>query len=174
MSSSNIDILVPSLYQLRRNPQHRRLLTVVSATSAPGQASSATLKRPWENFLIQLWTVLCDKHHRKQEAFLYEYPFDWVLLSTKKRCTTERCSLVEHSPSTVTILILKPASGHVHARLIGRLSWSWITLLPSDTYRKPNTSITAVLLLFVTYLLSLPHISILLILMLHSAPCMDT
>jgi hypothetical protein len=33
-------------------------------------------------------------------------------------------------------------------------------LLPSDTHRKPITSITAVLLPIVTYLLTLPHILI--------------
>jgi hypothetical protein len=47
--------------------------------------------------------------------------------------------------------LLKPASEH--ARLLPRLSWSWTVLLPSDTYRKLITSITAVLLPFVTYLL---------------------
>jgi hypothetical protein len=31
---------------LRRNPQHRRILTVFSATSAPRQATSATFERP--------------------------------------------------------------------------------------------------------------------------------
>jgi hypothetical protein len=35
------------------------------------------------------------------------------------------------------------------------LSRSWTVLLPSDTHRKPITSITAVLLPFVTYLLNL-------------------
>jgi hypothetical protein len=34
-----------------------------------------------------------------------------------------------------------------------------IVLLPSDTHRKPIPSITAVLLPFVTYLLTLPRIS---------------
>jgi hypothetical protein len=42
----------------------------------------------------------------------------------------------------------------VHAYLLHRLSWSWTVLLPSDTQRKPITSITAVLLPFVTYLLT--------------------
>jgi hypothetical protein len=37
-----------------RNPQRRSLLTVVSATSAPGPPSSATFERPWENFLTEL------------------------------------------------------------------------------------------------------------------------
>jgi hypothetical protein len=39
--STNIETFVP----VRRNPQHRCLLTVASATSAPGRASSATFGR---------------------------------------------------------------------------------------------------------------------------------
>jgi hypothetical protein len=53
--------------------------------------------------------------------------------------------------------LLKPASEHVHACLLPRLSWSWTVLLHSDTNRKLITSITAVSLSFVTYLLTLPH-----------------
>jgi hypothetical protein len=47
----------------------------------------------------------------------------------------------------------------MHAHLLPRLSRSWTVLLPSDTYRKPITSITTVLLPFVTYLLTLPCIT---------------
>jgi hypothetical protein len=50
--------------------------------------------------------------------------------------------------------LLKSASEHAHARSILRLSWSWNVLLPSDTHNKPITSVTAVLLPFVTYLLT--------------------
>jgi hypothetical protein len=52
---------------------------------------------------------------------------------------------------------LKPASEHAHARLLPILSSSWTVLLPSDTREKPITSITAVLLPFVTYLLTFPR-----------------
>jgi hypothetical protein len=38
------------------------------------------------------------------------------------------------------------------------MSWSWTVVLPSDTHRKHVISITAVLLPFVTYLLTLPRI----------------
>jgi hypothetical protein len=47
---------------VRRNPQQISLLTVNSSTSTPGRASSATFKRPWENFSAQLWTALRDKY----------------------------------------------------------------------------------------------------------------
>jgi hypothetical protein len=65
---------------VRRNPQHINLLTVVSATSAPRQATSATFERPWENFSTQSWTAYyaTNTSHRKQETFLYEYPLHWV------------------------------------------------------------------------------------------------
>jgi hypothetical protein len=52
ISSTNIDTLVPSLYQYVKT--RNNFLTVVSATSAPGQASSATFERPCENLSIQL------------------------------------------------------------------------------------------------------------------------
>jgi hypothetical protein len=44
-----------------------------------------------------------------------------------------------------------------HARLLPRLSRSWIALVPIDTHRKPITSNTGVSLSFVTYLLTLPR-----------------
>jgi hypothetical protein len=80
----------------------------------------------------------------------------WVLLPTERR-TTERCSWVVHSSAGSPFWLLKPASERAHARLLPRLSWSWTVLLPSDTHRKHITSITAVLLPFVTYLLTLPR-----------------
>jgi hypothetical protein len=49
----------------------------------------------------------------------------------------------------------KPASEHAHERLLPRLSWSWTVLPPTDTHRKPVTSITSVLRPFVTYCPSL-------------------
>jgi hypothetical protein len=143
----------PIALPVRRNPQHRSLLTVVSATSAPGWASSAIFERHWENF-----STTCDPlyatntSHRKQETLLYEYPLHWVLLPTKKdnRMLFFGITFLMHSRYF-------DYWNHVHACLLPRLSWSWTMLLPSDTYRKHITSITAVLLPFVTYLLTLLH-----------------
>jgi hypothetical protein len=74
ISSTNNDTLVPSLCHVRRNLQHRSLLTVISAT----------FEHPWENFSTQFWTALSDKHlPRLIENFLYEYPLHWVFLPTK-------------------------------------------------------------------------------------------
>jgi hypothetical protein len=53
--------------------------------------------------------------------------------------------------------LLKPTSQHAYARLLPRLSWSCNVLLSSGTHRKPITLITAVLLPFLTYLLTLPR-----------------
>jgi hypothetical protein len=61
----------------------------------------------------------------------------WVLLPTKTHISQAR------SP----FWLLKPASEHAHARLLPRVSWSWTVLLPI-------TSTTAVLLPFVTLLLT--------------------
>jgi hypothetical protein len=54
--------------------------------------------------------------------------------------------------------LLKPASEHVLERLLPRLSWRWAVLIPTDTHRKPITSITALLLPFMSYLLILRRI----------------
>jgi hypothetical protein len=53
---------------------------------------------------------------------------------------------------------MKSTSELEHARLLPRLSWSWTVLLPSGTHREHIKSITAVLLPFVTCLLTLPRI----------------
>jgi hypothetical protein len=89
----------------------------------------------------------------------YEYALHWDLFPNKKR-TTELCSLVLYTPQAQSPFWLpKPASEHAHARLLTRLSWSCpVLLLPDDTHRKPITSITAVLLPFVTCLLTLPRV----------------
>jgi hypothetical protein len=49
---------------------------------------------------------------------------------------------------------MKTASEHAHARLQPRLSRMWTVLLPSDTHRRFIMSTTAVLLPFVSYLLT--------------------
>jgi hypothetical protein len=46
ISSTNIDTLAPLLHQCVGTRSTEIFLTVVSATSAPGRASSATLERP--------------------------------------------------------------------------------------------------------------------------------
>jgi hypothetical protein len=88
--------------------------------------------------------------HHKQEIFLYECPLHRVLLTTKDR-TTELWSSVVHPQARWPFWLLKPASEHAHARLLPSLSWSWTVLVPSDT------SVRAVLLPYVTYLLPVPH-----------------
>jgi hypothetical protein len=61
-------------------------------------------------------------------------------------------------PEISVALPLSRNSEHAHARLFSRLSLIWTVLLPSDTRRKPITSITTVFLPFVTNLLTLPRI----------------
>jgi hypothetical protein len=120
----------------------------VSATSAPGRASSATFERSWIS--RPLYTI--NTSYRKQGAFVYEYPLHWVHLPT---INTQLCSPVVYS-STVAILTTE-TSLWTCTCASAILSWSWTLLLPSDTHRKLITSITAVLLQFVTDLLTLPR-----------------
>jgi hypothetical protein len=128
----------PITSPIHQNPQHRSLLTVVSATSAPGRTSFATFKLSWENYLIQLWTALHDKHFMNILCIESFCPY-----KTHNRTLLFGRTLLKESPSW----LLKPASEP-------RLLRSWIVLLPSDTHREPITSITIVLLPFVTYLLT--------------------
>jgi hypothetical protein len=123
----------PIALPVRRNPQHRNLLTAVSVTSASGRAWSATFKRPWQNFSTQLWTALRNKHfHGKQETFLYVYPLHCVLLPTEK--AQQNSALRWYTPKARSpFWLLKPASEHAHARLLPTLSWRWTVLVPSDT-----------------------------------------
>jgi hypothetical protein len=60
----------------------------------------------------------------------------------KKNSTTECCSSMVHPQAWLPFWLLKPASEHVHVRLLPRLSWTWTVLLPNDIHRKPVTSIT--------------------------------
>jgi hypothetical protein len=94
--------------------------------------------------------------HRKREMLIYAYPLHSVLLPIKN--AQQNAAVQQYTPQTrSSFWLLKPASEHAHARLLPRLSWSWTVLLPSDTHRKTITSITAVLLPFLTYLLTLPR-----------------
>jgi hypothetical protein len=149
-SSTDIDALLTSLYQCVETPI-LEIFWLVSATSAPPFQLLRHQRNASRPRCEPLYAT--NISHRKQETFLYEYPLNCVILTAKKR-TTERCSLVVHSSNTVSFWLLKPASEYAHARLLPRLSLNLIILLPSDTYRKPVTSITGVLLPFVTYLLT--------------------
>jgi hypothetical protein len=146
----------PIALPVRRNPQHRSLLSVISATSVPPfqrlrhqknicqpvlsrftRQTLPTVNR--KNFFINIFCVECfcpqKKHAQQDVALRYYIP-------------------QARSP----FWLLKPACDHAHARLLPRLSFNWTVLLPSDTHRKPIKSITAVLLPPVTYLLTLHHI----------------
>jgi hypothetical protein len=106
----------PITIPVRRNPQHRSLLTVVSATFAPPfqplrhQRNICYISGPSCKPLYVTKTSHC-----KQETFLCEYPLHWVLLPTKK--THNRMLLLG---TTILIWPLKPASEHLH--LTPRLS----------------------------------------------------
>jgi hypothetical protein len=62
------------------------------------------------NVLGRIYRLNCEPlyvtniSHRKHETFRYEYPLQRVILPTKKKGTTERCSSGVHSSSTVAML----------------------------------------------------------------------
>jgi hypothetical protein len=141
----------PIALPVRRNPQHRRLLTVVSATFAP----PFQLLRHQRNVchLVVKRFTRCKFPTVNRKYFLMNITYIDAFCQQNKR-TTESCSSLIQCSSTFAIWLLKSASEHYHALLLPRQSWSWTMLLPGDTYRKPITSIRVVLLPFVTYLLS--------------------
>jgi hypothetical protein len=145
ISPTIIDTLVPSLYRCVRNPQHTSLSTV-SATSEP----------PFEP--LHQWNVCHSvlNHFTRQTHPTAERNIINILcIETFYPQNTNRTLLFGSTQSP--FWLLKPAFEHAHVHLIPILSWSWTLLLPSDTHRKPNTSIAVVLLPFVTYLLTLPR-----------------
>jgi hypothetical protein len=137
----------PVALLVRRNPQHKSLLTVVSVTCVLTFNLLISAKRLPPR-CEPLYAT--NASHRTQELFIYEYSLHWALLPTN---SAQQNSLFVRP----TFWLLKEASEHVYELLVPRLSRSWAVLLPSDTHAKPITSITADLLPFVTYLLTLPH-----------------
>jgi hypothetical protein len=106
ISSTNTDTPVPSLYQCTKTCCMLSFLTVVSANSTLLFHHLQLL-----NVLGRISQHSCEPlyvtntFHSKQETFLYKYPLHWVLLPTKKKKrTTELCSSVLHTSSTVAIL----------------------------------------------------------------------
>jgi hypothetical protein len=61
----------PIALPVRRNPQHRSLLTVVTATSAPPFQHQRNICHRYGNFSTQLWTSLRDKHFPLQTEHIY-------------------------------------------------------------------------------------------------------
>jgi hypothetical protein len=152
ISSTNIYILVPSLYQCIETLS----IEVFWLSFQPLQHNCFNLFIISKIFATQLWTALQDKRFPPWTENICVCICFSLSPFAHKKPTTECCSLVVHSSSTDTFGLLKPASEHAHARLLHVLLWISTVLLHSD--RKPITSITAVLLPFVNYLLTFPYI----------------
>jgi hypothetical protein len=146
ISSANIDTLVSLLYQFVETSSievSRSLLHFVST-------SSSAKRLPWR------WN--CFTWQKKLPNINRKHFFMNIL------CTEPFCPQKTHNRLLLFDSTLK--NGHhfdywnqpLNMRICCLDSWSWTVLLPSDTHRKPVTSLTVVLLLFVTYLLTLPHI----------------
>jgi hypothetical protein len=147
--STNID--TPSLYQCveTHSTESFRLL------SQPLPHLCFNLFVIIETFATQLSASLRDKHFALWTGNISL----WIsFCPQKKNRTTERCSSVVYTQARSPFWLLKPTSEHIHTLLLPGPSWSWTVLLPSDTHRNPIISITAVLLPFETYLLTLPRI----------------
>jgi hypothetical protein len=146
----------PIALQVRRNAQHKKSFDCCLIHFRASVSTSSSSAKRFPPSCESLYPT--NTSHRKHESFLYEYSLHWFLLPTKKKRTTKHCSSVVHPSRTVAILTTE-TSLWTCACASARLWWSWTVLLPSETHRNPITSITFVLLPFVTYLLTLPRIS---------------
>jgi hypothetical protein len=121
----------PIALPARRNQQHRSILTVVSATSAPPfqplRHQRNVCHRVVNRFTRQTLPTVNRKH--------FFIDILCIEFRAHKKRTTERCSSVVHPQARSPFWLLKPASEHKPARPVHRLSWSWTVLLPSDSRR---------------------------------------
>jgi hypothetical protein len=141
----------PIALSVRWNLQHRSLFTVLSATSAP----PFWPLRHQRNFCHPV----VNRFTRQKLPTVNRKLFFMNILCTVSFCSQKNAQQNSgfryYTPQARSqFWLLKQASEYAHARLLPRLSWSWTVLLPSDTHREPTTSITAVLLPFLTYLLT--------------------
>jgi hypothetical protein len=80
-----------------RNPQHRNLLSVVSATSAPPVSTSSSSEKRLSPRCEPLYAT--NTSHRKQEIFLYKCPLYWEILPTEENTQQNvalRCYHLKH------------------------------------------------------------------------------
>jgi hypothetical protein len=105
------------------------------------------------------WLYATNTSHRKQETFFMTILcIECFFRQTKD--TTKRCSSVVHAQAQLPFLLLKPASEHLNIRM--RVCYLDCQEAGLCCYLvihigNPITSITTVLLPFVTYLLTLPR-----------------
>jgi hypothetical protein len=127
----------PIALPVRRNPQHRSLLAVVSATSAPPFQPLRHQRNVCHAVVNRFTRQTVPTVNRKKILISLA-----LSPSAHKRHTNQNAALLYYIPQTRSpFWLLKPASEQAHTRLLPRLSWSWTVLLPSDTYRKPSVSI---------------------------------
>jgi hypothetical protein len=133
ITSTNIDTLVPSLYQCVET----RSIEVSWLLSQPLPYPVGHHLR-FSNVLESISPPSCEPlyaintSHRKHEIFLYEYPFHWIFVPQRK--AQQNPVLRQYIPQARSpFWLLKLACEHEHVRLLPRLWWSWTVLLPSDT-----------------------------------------
>jgi hypothetical protein len=133
------------------------LKSVVSATSAPPFQGHRKQRNVCHSVMKRFMRQTLPTENMK---YFFINILSIVSFSPQK-IAQQNAALRQYTPQAWSPLwLLKPASEQASARLLPRLSWSWTVLLPNDTHRKPITSITSVLLPFVTYLLTLHRITI--------------
>jgi hypothetical protein len=137
----------PIALPLRRNPQHRSVLSVLFQ---PLRHQRNVCHPVVNRFTRQTLPIVNSKHFFMNILCVGSF--------CPQKTAQQNSALRQYTPQAWSpYRLLKPAFEHEHARLLARLSWSWTVLLPSDKPRKPSMSITAVLLPFVAYSVTSPR-----------------
>jgi hypothetical protein len=157
VSSTNTDTFVPPLYHFfeTRSREAFRLLSQLLP-------HNRFIICDFRTSLRECLDSVVNRFMRQTLPTVKRKYFFMNILCIESFCSQKKAKqnavLGKYTPQARSFWLLKPASAYAHARLLLRLLWSWTVLLPSDTCRKLTTSITAVLLPFVTYLLILPRV----------------
>jgi hypothetical protein len=149
-----LDISSTNTHTLRRYPQCKILLTLISAISSPSFQAlhhQRNICHPVVNCITRQTLPTVNRQHFFMNILCIEF-----FCPQKKR--HKRTLIFGSTPSsaipistTKTNLWIRACASVTYAVI------SWTVLVPCDTNKKHITSITGVLLSFVTYFLTIPH-----------------
>jgi hypothetical protein len=145
MFFTKIDTLVPSLYHCVETEAFWRLSRFRTSVST-SSSSAKRLPPRWNRITRQTLRT-----RSRKQFFMNTLCIDSFYTQNAQHNAALRWHTLQ---ARSAFWLLKPASEHTHVLLLLRLSRSWTVLRPIDTHRKHVTSITAVLLRFVNYLLT--------------------
>jgi hypothetical protein len=149
----------PIASPVRRDPQHRSLVAVVSATSAPPFQPLCHQRNVCHPVMNRLTRQTLPSVNRKH-FFINIVYIEFVC--PQKNAQQNTVLRYYTSQARSPFWLLKPASEHAHARLLPRLSWTGLCCYIVVHIENLLRPFAAVLLPFVTDLQTLPVVPLLL------------